>query len=697
MKYFSLWLCLCLCIADIHAQVVNRYPFIQSPTQSTAIISWRRAATAIGTVKWGTSAAALTNTMTEASATQTHAINISGLLPNTKYYYQALSDSFTSSIEYFYTAKPDSVRRLDFLVYGDCGFNNSQQDGIAAQMAAKTSEFALVVGDVDQLVGNAYDVDYFQHYTGMLKHQCHFTAIGNHDILTNNTNYQNAFDLPHNNPANSPLYYSFTWGNAKFITIDGNDSYVAGSAQYTWLENELKCNNSEWVFVYFHQPPWSNGWDVSYYIPFTPFYMYEGNTDMRTSIVPLFEQYHVDAVLNGHTHNYERGIYHGVHYFITGGGAASTPDTHTNNNSPDIQFEQSTNQFMQFSIRGDDLHYESIDINGSVIDSATFSKSFTPYISNIQTTDATCLAANGSAVISTTGPRPPYTYSWSSGSMADTITHLAAGTYTVTVTDSVQCNGSYSVSIQNHSSSGSPTIAVAPNSNDTILCRGDSLQLIASLNGLNSGMWNTGATTNALTVYQPGAYYISASDSFGCGTVSNTISIHGDSIIHLQISAGTSSLSAQFTASQSGLSTYTWDFGNGHTISGSSPAVNYTYTDSGTYIVRLITAQNCGTDTTYLSVHVFEPLGIVYVNGGELKLTIAPNPFHYYTVIKIDQSQNSENLHARLYDITGSLISDLGTIINNTLTIQRGRLATGSYLLRLSNAKINTTLRLVIE
>ena len=684
---------LALLTADISAQTINRYPFIQSPDQSSVIIAWRRATSAIGTVKWGTSPSSLTNTLVETAGTNIHAIKISGLQSNTKYYYQALSDTFTSAVEYFYTAKPDSVRQVAFQVYGDCGFNNSQQDGIATQMAAKSSEFSLVVGDVDQLTGNAYDVDYFQHYTSTMKHMCHFTGIGNHDILTNNTNYTDAFELPHNNPANSELYYSFTWGNAKFITIDGNISYTAGSAQYIWLENELKCNNSEWVFVWFHQPPWSNGWDASYYIPFTPFYQYQGNTDMRTSIVPLFEKYHVDVVLNGHTHNYERGIYHGVRYFITGGGAASTPDTHTNSNSPDIQFELNTNEFMQFSIQGNVVHYDAINISGAIVDSATFSKSYTPYSASTQAVDATCLAANGSAAVSVAGPRPPYTYSWNTGPTTDTISHLAPGTYTVVVKDSNQCSNSYSVTINNHGTNAVPSIAAA--NNDSIVCKGDSILLTATLHGLTSTLWNNNATTPTVYVHQAGAYYVTASDSFGCGAISNTINIQSDSIIHQQLSATSSLLTAQFTASQSGLGTYVWDFGNGHFDTTTTPSTSYAYADSGNYLVKVITRQYCGNDTATMYVRVTAPLGISYLNG-EVKITIEPNPFHSSATILVDQPVGAENLHGKLYDMEGRMVRDLG-LINNAITLLRDKLSAGQYLLRLSNAKMDTTLRLEIE
>ena len=422
------------------AQVVDRYPYIQSPNQNSVIIAWNNATAGIGSVHWGTDSNSLVNVVSDISSTQLHGLPITGLQPNTQYFYQASCGSFQSAKEYFFTAKPDAVKQLDFIVYGDCGFNSSQEDNLAAQMATHNVDFGLVVGDVDQFYGVNYDVDYFQHYTNMTKHTCHFTAVGNHDTLTNQTNYTDQFYLPHNNPANTELYYSFTWGNAKCVALDGNIDYTVGSPQYTWLENELKCNNSEWTFVFFHQPPWTNAWDISYDIPFQYWYQYSGNVDMRTSLVPLFEQYHVDAVLNGHAHDYQRGIYHGVHYFIAGGGGTSTPDTHMNSNSPNIQFEQDLNNFMKFSIRGDSVSYYAYTLNGAGIDSGSFSKTYVPFFAAVTSRNVGCgTLNNGSALITVTGPRPPYSFNWSNGGQADSANQLTAGTYFVTITDSSDC------------------------------------------------------------------------------------------------------------------------------------------------------------------------------------------------------------------------------------------------------------------
>ena len=497
------------------AQVVDRYPLIQSPDENSVVIAWNNATAGIGSVKWGSSPGTLTNTVAEQSANQIHGVTISGLQPNTKYYYQAICGSFQSSVEYFYTAKPDSVRQMDFVVYGDCGFNNSQQDQISTLMATQTQDFGLVVGDVDQISGNNYDVNYFPHYKNMTKHTCHFTAIGNHDVITNNTNYTDAFILPHNNPANSELYYSFTWGNAKFIALDGNIAYTAGSAQYIWLQNELKCNDREWVFVFFHQPPWSNAWDVSYYIPFTPFYMYQGNTDMRTSIVPLFEQYHVDVVLNGHTHDYQRGALNGVKYFIAGGGGTSTPDTYTNNNSPNISFEQDLNNYMKFSINQDTARYYTYDLNGNKIDSGVFTKTFTPYNAALSTVNVACNGQQtGSALLHVTGPKSPYTYVWSTGSTTDSISQVTAGVYNVTITDNNGCVKTDSAIIQQTDPvvlQGVVNNASCPgtaNGGISLTTTGGTIPYQVN--------WSTAVPLNSLS---SGTYTVTATDANNCSTV----------------------------------------------------------------------------------------------------------------------------------------------------------------------------------
>ena len=59
--------------------------------------------------------------------------------------------------------------------------------------------------------------------------------------------------------------------------------------------------------------------------------------------------------------------------------------------------------------------------------------------------NASCGLANGSAGANVSGGTPPYSYAWSNGGTSVNIQNLAAGLYTVTVTDSTGCSDSKNV------------------------------------------------------------------------------------------------------------------------------------------------------------------------------------------------------------------------------------------------------------
>ncbi len=433
MRAFFLFFCFTL--TYVSAQVVDRYNFVQRPSLTGTTIAWRTASPSIGTIEWGTDAFNLNNSLSDPTPTTKHAYDIDGLTPNTKYYYQTSTDGgFTSGIDYFYTAKPDSLSDITFLHYGDCGYNNTVQNDIAALMLAEEADFGIVAGDIDQGVGDNYDDVFFGVYEDLLKNSCHFTCIGNHDTYADGAaTYLDAFYLPSNNPQQTERYYSFVWGNAKFVCLDSNIPYTTGTDQYNWMIDELRCNDKQWLFVFFHHPPWTNAWSADYYIPFTEYYQYQGNVDMRTHLVPLFEQYGVDYVLNGHSHCYQRGELNGVKYIISGGAGSSTMDFNTNSNSPNIDTEIYVNQYVRFNIKGDTSYYVSVDINGAVVDSVSTVKPWTPIRPSI--------SQNGDDLISTSGT----TYTWFldgiqiSGATDSAYTPTQSGVYEVQTTNQYGC------------------------------------------------------------------------------------------------------------------------------------------------------------------------------------------------------------------------------------------------------------------
>ncbi|MEI6311475.1 MAG: metallophosphoesterase [Bacteroidota bacterium] len=514
------------------AQVVDRYPYVQSPDEHSVIIAWRNATAGIGTIAYGLSATSLTDTLRESSATQKHMMLLTGLASNQKYYYQVHTIGHAPyPIEYFSTAMPDSNNHFKFLHYGDCGFNSTIQHDIATLMNAEDVDFGVVTGDVDQGAGTAggdnYDDIFFQIYTNQLAKQCHFTAIGNHDTYFDGAaTYLESFYLPHNNPANTERYYSFIWGNAKFICLDPHMSYAAGSAQYRWLEDELRCNDKEWLFCFFHEPAWTNYWSLDYLIPFTDYFMYGGNADMRTTIVPLFEQYDVDYVLNGHTHLYQKGEANGVKYIISGGsGQDPTTNTETQwNTYSQVQLVLKISEYVKFEINGDTANFKCIDINGTIRDQETKYKPYTPYHSTITTNNVSCKGlSDGTASISTVGPKAPYTYEWSTGDTLNAIDSLAAGNYSVTVYDKYNC-----AKIETFTITQPDSLSILFNLADatcTEIHDGAITAIVSGGTNPYTYSWNTGDTTNAIDSLSVGTYNLLVTDLHGC-TLHTTETIH---------------------------------------------------------------------------------------------------------------------------------------------------------------------------
>ncbi len=310
-------------------KVVDRYNYIQKPTDKSVTIAWVTQEASHGQIRWGTNPNKLFNSIKDSVLLQKHAFELTGLSPNTKYYYQ--TNAKNSKIDYFYTAKRKTVTDFSFLHYGDCGTDKPVQDSIAKLMEKQTVDFGLVAGDVDQDNGYNYDEVFFKKYKNMLSHNCHYTAIGNHDGYYNEGyTYLDAFHLPVNNGRKpSERYYSFTWGDAKFICLDSNygrgvpkGEGVQSDAQKEWLEQELKCNDKKWVFIYFHHPAYTVAWTGDYYLPIG-FFKYKGSYKMQEDWMQLFDKYDVDFVLTGHSHCYQRGEYKGTQFVLSGGAGTS--------------------------------------------------------------------------------------------------------------------------------------------------------------------------------------------------------------------------------------------------------------------------------------------------------------------------------------------------------------------------------------
>ena len=137
-------------------------------------------------------------------------------------------------------------------------------------------------------------------------------------------------------------------------------------------------------------------------------------------------------------------------------------------------------------------------------------------VSITSSTDVSCFGgSNGSATAAATGGTPPYTYEWSNGAVGATANNLAAGTYTVTVTDNAAATATASVTITQP-----PLLALNTPVINNVSCNGGSDGSITA--GASGGVppyffsWSNGATGSTIVNLSAGSYTVTVTDDNAC-------------------------------------------------------------------------------------------------------------------------------------------------------------------------------------
>ncbi len=152
------------------------------------------------------------------------------------------------------------------------------------------------------------------------------------------------------------------------------------------------------------------------------------------------------------------------------------------------------------------------DGNGcEVIISVTISNS-NQFTATSSLTNPTCGNANGGAIdISIEGGEAPFTFNWSPNTTDATedVSGLAAGEYTVIITDAASCSTSVSSSILPASNillSSSITLATCGNTDGAIDIN------VTGASGVYTYLWNNSATTPNIALLDTGSYSVTVTD-----------------------------------------------------------------------------------------------------------------------------------------------------------------------------------------
>lgn len=319
-------------------------PYLQTPTPTSIYVSWHSNLTGSTTVEYGTSTAlglSQTGSNEDISGKNWQTVKLSGLSPNTKYYYKCISESDESEIYSFNTPSEtvENNQHLRYILVGDSRTDIAKTTQIALAAKDKAIEMygspiedninmVVHVGDIVSSGGeiSQYENEYFRPYASLSANIPFMVIIGNHeDESASFYDYMKYEDVSDYSWPLSEKFYNFYYLNTQFVFINGNGTY-SNSVQTSWLESKLSQADAnpdvDMSFCFTHQPGHSEIWP-------------DGNTDyIQEDVIPVLQDYDkVQLLAYGHSHNYERGTVeskvtnsNGDFYVMLTGGAGSALD-----------------------------------------------------------------------------------------------------------------------------------------------------------------------------------------------------------------------------------------------------------------------------------------------------------------------------------------------------------------------------------
>jgi hypothetical protein len=274
-----------------------------------------------------------------------YSVTLDGLPLNARYHYSVRMDGKPLLAGYGTTRKPRGVKAR-FVSFGDNSCGSPSDHAIAFYAYQARPDFVMNTGDnvYDHGLDHEYAQNFFPVYNSntaspaagapLLRSVPFYSVIANHDLTGNDPHHSPVGDftrhpdgfayftnlyLPLNGPTvdHLPLAigdpaaiaqfkacagsryptmmnYSYDYGDAHFLCLDSN-LYVdpTDAALQAWIKRDLLSTDAAWKIVVYHHPAYNVGFD------------HYREQHMRV-LSPLFEQFGVDLVLNGHEHNYQR-------------------------------------------------------------------------------------------------------------------------------------------------------------------------------------------------------------------------------------------------------------------------------------------------------------------------------------------------------------------------------------------------------
>ena len=261
---FSLVLVLVLLTSLVAQAATEKYRLIwRTNPATTACIGWNQvsgsgAVVYYGTTDNGTNWSAYPNSQAVSRSVSYVGMNnqfarLTGLQPNTAYYFVIRDSEGTSARMWFKTAPNTNTERLSILAGGDSRNNRTPRQN-ANRLVAKLRPHAVMFGgDFTDSGTNTQWSNWFDDWQLTIGTDGRIIPLiparGNHE--SSNAVVQNLFDVE-----SSDIYYALNIGGDLLRVYTLNTEISISGNQTTWLSNDLQSNagGMTWKFAQYHKP-----------------------------------------------------------------------------------------------------------------------------------------------------------------------------------------------------------------------------------------------------------------------------------------------------------------------------------------------------------------------------------------------------------------------------------------------------------
>ena len=226
-------------------------------------------------------------------------ISISNFFPKLLYAEQIDTDSLImensnnlQTKKNHYSDNNHNDREFNIAVTGDWGCTEDTEK-TAENIQSKNPEIVIAAGDLSYEESADCWFEIIEPFKSKMT-----IAMGDHEYSDTSGEEEGVINQ-YLKPLNLPkTYYSFDRNNVHFVFIDPYIDYEPGSAQYQFIEHDLRNAASnpkiEWTFVAESIPIYTSPSD------------HPADSNIRDIYHPLFDKYGVDLVFSSDNHNYQR-------------------------------------------------------------------------------------------------------------------------------------------------------------------------------------------------------------------------------------------------------------------------------------------------------------------------------------------------------------------------------------------------------